>query len=364
VEEKAAAKSNEDDDNDDVDEESTAAVVEKESAKPTQEDEFSKLIASEFGKASFNSEKWTADRFTNTTFQLMKEKQRELQRLKALAASELKSAVSDNYETFIKTSRELGNLEIDMAEVRTVLSDIGSNMKALEAFKLQFGHHQVGLASAQATQADFREKNELRLQLQSVSASMDWLVDVPDVLDACVVERNFELAVDTVEKTLKLSNNEALEAQLVVRGVRRAIDESVERLRQALITVLRSKAGDAAEARTAIAQMRRLGWAEHAREAFLQQRSDGIAAGVRRLAFGGDRRQYVGDAARLVFASIIATCDDFVASFVERTMMSAFVVWAVREIELFAMVFVENVFHADSTFELMGDCIAIGQQHW
>jgi hypothetical protein len=162
--------------------------------------------------------------------------------------------------------------------------------------------------------------------------------------------------VEAVEQSRKLlSGSETVETQLAARGVRRAIDESVERVRAALIAVLRSKAGDAADARHAIALMRRLGWAESAREAFLTQRSLAIAAAVRRLAFGGDRRQYVGDAARLVFASIVATCDDFVASFVERTMMSAFVVWAVREIERFALLFVENVFQADSSFELMGD---------
>ena len=288
----------------------------------------------------------------------MQEKSRELMRLKKQAAAALKHAVSDNYRTFISTSREIGALEVDMADVRSLLADMNGALKELDAFKLTFGPHQIGAAAASAS-LDFRQRAELNAALGTASSELAWLVGVPASLDARIAERNFEAAAADAERATALLRKYAqLDAQLAATGVRTAIERGVRRLRAALEHTLRSEAADAADVRHAITLMLRLNWAEAAREAFLAQRSHAIDAAVRRLAFGGDRRQYVGDVARLVFSSIVSTCDDFVSSFTERAMLSAFVVWAVREIERFAAVFAEYVFVPGATFELMGDCVA------
>jgi hypothetical protein len=277
----------------------------------------------------------------------------------------LKHAVADNYSTFISTSREIGNLEIDMAEVRSLLTDMNTVLKDLDAFKLAFNHrHQLLGATANAHSLDFRARQEMRGAVANAATDLDWLVSLPQRLDNFIVEHAFDAAVaDAEHATVLLRKYAVIESQLAATGVRQAIDASTDRLRDALERTLRSAAADPADVRQAIALMQRLGWAELAREAFLAQRSRAIDAAVRRLAFGGDRRQYVGDVARLVFASIVSTCDDFVSSFTERAMLSAFVVWAVREIERFAMVFSEYVFVSGATFELIGDAITTAKQH-
>jgi hypothetical protein len=156
--------------------------------------------------------------------------------------------------------------------------------------------------------SDFREKAELQKAVGGVAASLEFLVAVPDELDACIVERRFGAAVGIVEKArAALQSNEALEAQLSSSGLRARLAAAIGRVQAAMVRVLRSDASDAAEARAVIALMRRAAWPAAAREAFLAQRSHAIRAAVARVAFGGDRRQFVGDVARLVFARIVAT---------------------------------------------------------
>lgn len=67
----------------DADDDGTPTTQSKVEEKKDENDVDQILLKSEFAKASFDHEKWTSDRFVNTTHQLMKEKQRELQRLVA-----------------------------------------------------------------------------------------------------------------------------------------------------------------------------------------------------------------------------------------------------------------------------------------
>lgn len=78
---------------------------------------------------------------------------------------------------------------------------------------------------------DFREKNELRKELQSVSSSIEWLVSVPDMLDAYIVERNFDKAVGMNSHFSCLTHNiisATLTTNNACRG-RRADEKVVER---------------------------------------------------------------------------------------------------------------------------------------
>jgi hypothetical protein len=323
------------------------------------------LLASEFAKASFSPDEWSDRKFKNTTHQLMSDKERELRKKKKLVSQALKHAVSDNYTTFISTSREIGNLEIDMTRVRSLLADMHAALKDLGAFSLSFNRRRQLLSDPTlGDDLDYRHRQLLRAAVADAAADLDWLVALPERLTCFVVDHAFDAAVADAERAVVLlRKHAAIDAQLVATGLRPAVDASIDGLRDALERTLRSAAADPADVRQAIALMQRLGWAELAREAFLAQRSRAINAAVSRLAFGGDRRQYVGDVARLVFASIVSTCDDFVSSFTERAMLSAFVVWAVSEIERFAAVFCEYVFVPGATFELIGDAIGTAKQH-
>eukprot|EP00019_Armaparvus_languidus_P008535 CAMPEP_0168600902 /NCGR_PEP_ID=MMETSP0420-20121227/13095_1 /TAXON_ID=498008 /ORGANISM="Pessonella sp." /LENGTH=106 /DNA_ID=CAMNT_0008639151 /DNA_START=144 /DNA_END=461 /DNA_ORIENTATION=+ len=106
-----------------------------------------------------------------------------------------------------------------MSEVRGLLSDMNSTLKSLESFKLQFGRHQVGLAAAQLNVSDFRQKAELQKSVNNVASALEMLVNVPDELDAHIVERQFERAVRVVERARSVQQaHEALEPQLVASG--------------------------------------------------------------------------------------------------------------------------------------------------
>lgn len=63
---------------------------------------------------------------------------RTFTRSKEEAARRLQESVHDNYRTFITTSKEIANLEVDMLELRNHLTEVNASIKGLQQISFNF----------------------------------------------------------------------------------------------------------------------------------------------------------------------------------------------------------------------------------
>lgn len=105
---------------------------------------------------------------------------------------------------------------------------------------------------------DYDEPAEVE---ESVDLGLEWIQELPEDLDVCIAQRDFEGAVDLLDKL-----NEYLKEQPVtqrVKELRLKVDERVRQLTEVLVFELspdRSLRGGPKATRRAVSQLIRLGW--------------------------------------------------------------------------------------------------------
>eukprot|EP00026_Physarum_polycephalum_P003723 Phypoly_transcript_03737.p1 GENE.Phypoly_transcript_03737~~Phypoly_transcript_03737.p1 ORF type:complete len:679 (+),score=120.09 Phypoly_transcript_03737:217-2253(+) len=318
-------------------------------------------ILIEFGAPSFDPDKFTKDLFIKTSERKARLQYDELAKTKESAAGELKKSVYNNYPCFISTSKEISNLEVDMLDLRNLLTDMGSVLKNVQHMNMKFDAPTPSPASRPVSKhissSQFRDKK--------VAAKEDvkWLLGVPEELDIVIAERLFDKAVDIVVRLRSLIQEfPHLEVVLSNNSLKSNIDQRVTRLSDALAADLLTPTIRPAYVRVCIARMLRLGLADSAKSIFLESRSKKIRSEIRKLKFEGDIALYVGELSKLVFSSILSTCVEYRQSFTHTSMISGFVVWAMLELQAFGEMFQRQVFCTDN-FQVIGQCLQIAEYH-
>eukprot|EP01114_Cavostelium_apophysatum_P024606 TRINITY_DN9689_c0_g1_i2.p1 TRINITY_DN9689_c0_g1~~TRINITY_DN9689_c0_g1_i2.p1 ORF type:complete len:661 (+),score=152.21 TRINITY_DN9689_c0_g1_i2:95-2077(+) len=312
------------------------------------------LHEADFTQTNFDANKYAREKFTSLPVNVVQEQYEQLLKEKKNASEALKANVYRNYPKFIGASKEIGNLEADMLELRKLLSEQNSAMKGL--FQEYSSAAAVSPYSLEGTSrmAESAVAPKYQKDLQIIQ-------DAPDDLDAAIAERRFEKAVARIESCRKVLEDPALESTIPAE-IKDEIERRIQTLGNVLIADLQSPTVRSRESRKIITLLMRLGMPDKAREVYLDTRSIRIEREIKKLKLEGDISLYISDLARLVFSSINTTCDDFRASFTDQHMMSGFIVWAIGQIEKFGTIFRNQVFRTDD-FSIMGKCLEIAKLH-
>eukprot|EP01122_Echinamoeba_exundans_P014955 TRINITY_DN690_c0_g2_i1.p1 TRINITY_DN690_c0_g2~~TRINITY_DN690_c0_g2_i1.p1 ORF type:complete len:932 (+),score=179.78 TRINITY_DN690_c0_g2_i1:156-2798(+) len=276
---------------------------------------------------------------------------RTFTRSKEEAARRLQESVHDNYRTFITTSKEISNLEVDMLELRNHLTEVNAAIKGLQQITFNFDKAPLR-----------RQPRHLQEQSQLVK-DIHWLLELPDELDILVSEREFEAAVTKIEKARTFRTSQQL--ALAFSSIADDLDERISKLAETLCKDLQNPALKKSESRTIITYLSRLGYAKRAREIFLDTRSRKVASEIKKLRYENDVSLYINELARIVFTAIDSTCDDFLHCFKDRDMLSGFVVWTIREMSQILTLFRQHVFYSSEidNFAVVGKCFEIARAH-
>lgn len=198
-----------------------------------------------------------------------------------------------------------------------------------------------------------------------VDLSPEWIQELPEDLDVCIAQRDFEGAVDLLDKL-----NEYLKEQPVsprVKELRGKVDERVRQLTEVLVFELspdRSLRGGPKATRRAVSQLIRLGQSTKACELFLKNRAAAVQTAIRQLRIEGATLLYIQKLCNIFFTSLLETAREFETDFAGNTgCYSAFVVWSRSVMKMFVDAFSKQVFDSKESLSTAAECVKFASEH-
>lgn len=198
-----------------------------------------------------------------------------------------------------------------------------------------------------------------------VDLSPEWIQELPEDLDVCIAQRDFEGAVDLSQKL-----NEYLKDQPVtpkVKELRGNVDERVRQLTEVLVFELspdRSLRGGPKATRRAVSQLIRLGQSTKACDLFLKNRAAAVHTAIRQLRIEGATLLYIQKLCNVFFTGLLETAREFETDFAGDTgCYSAFVVWSRSAMRMFADTFSKQVFDSKESLSTAAECVKLAGEH-
>lgn len=201
---------------------------------------------------------------------------------------------------------------------------------------------------------------------EKVDLSMEWIQELPEDLDVCIAQRDFEGAVDLLDKL-----NHYLEdkpSPPPVKELRAKVDERVRQLTEVLVFELspdRSLRGGPKATRRAVSQLIRLGQCTKACELFLRNRAAAVHTAIRQLRIEGATLLYIHKLCHVFFTSLLETAREFETDFAgtHSGCYSAFVVWARSAMGMFVDAFSKQVFDSKESLSTAAECVKVAKEH-
>eukprot|EP00041_Stephanoeca_diplocostata_P031832 m.1002283 g.1002283 ORF g.1002283 m.1002283 type:complete len:646 (-) comp24035_c0_seq5:4476-6413(-) len=189
----------------------------------------------------------------------------------------------------------------------------------------------------------------------AVDTDEEWLREVPEELDVCVAQRDFQRAVElAVRAQTELSR--AHGTSRAREDLKDLVRDKVTVLTRALCAELRRPAIRRNAIRANLKFLLDLGEGDRAHQVYLQNRSEAIRVNFRKLKMEGSTELYVLKLARNFFSTLRSACIEFDDLF-DAADTSAFMAWATRELEHFAMNFSDQVLQSLTKFPTVAQCI-------
>ncbi|XP_035221386.1 exocyst complex component 8-like, partial [Stegodyphus dumicola] len=217
----------------------------------------------------------------------------------------------------------------------------------------------------------FEEEGSNPFEEESVKKSSqleipNWLMELPEELDVCIALREFEKAVELIQRAN--AHCAAFPRSTSVRDMKIRIDNRTKQLVNILTEELkvspdRSLHGGPRAARKAVAVLVQLGKSSKACSLFLKRCSAMLKQSMKQQKAEGATASYVKKLCSVFFSCIADTGREFDRAFGNKTCASAFVVWAKIQLEQFVQIFSKHVFTPQVSASTATECIACARQH-
>ncbi|NWR89053.1 EXOC8 protein, partial [Furnarius figulus] len=198
-----------------------------------------------------------------------------------------------------------------------------------------------------------------------VDLSLEWIQELPEDLDVCIAQRDFEGAVDLLDKLNEYLGDKP--ASQPVKELRARVEERVRQLTDVLVFELspdRSLRGGPRATRRAVSQLIRLGQSTKACELFLRNRAAAVHTAIRQLRIEGATLLYIHKLCHVFFTSLLETAREFETDFAGNNgCYSAFVVWARSSMRMFVDAFSKQVFDSKESLSTAAECVKVAKEH-
>ncbi|XP_051880498.1 exocyst complex component 8 [Pristis pectinata] len=195
--------------------------------------------------------------------------------------------------------------------------------------------------------------------------TLDWIQELPEDLDVCIAQRDFEGAVDLLDKLSAYLTG--ADGQPGVRQLRGRVEQRVRRLTDVLVYELspgRSLRGGPRATRRAVSQLIRLGQSTKACELFLKNRAAAVHTAIRQLRIEGATLLYIHKLCHIFFTGLLDTAREFQMDFAgDSGCYSAFVVWSRSATRLFVDAFSKQVFDSKESLATTAECVEVAKEH-
>uniref|UniRef100_A0A8D0H8N3 Exocyst complex component 8 n=1 Tax=Sphenodon punctatus TaxID=8508 RepID=A0A8D0H8N3_SPHPU len=200
---------------------------------------------------------------------------------------------------------------------------------------------------------------------EKVDLSLEWIQELPEDLDVCIAQRDFEGSVDLLDKLSEYLVDKPLSQP--VRELRAKVDERVRQLTDVLVFELspdRSLRGGPRATRRAVSQLIRLGQSTKACELFLKNMAAAVHTAIRQLRIEGATLLYIHKLCHVFFTSLLETAREFETDFAGNNgCYSAFVVWARSAMRMFVDAFSKQVFDSKESLSTAAECVKVAKEH-
>ncbi|GAB4849966.1 Exocyst complex component exo84b [Ancistrocladus abbreviatus] len=255
--------------------------------------------------------------------------------LKKASAEEMRRSVYANYTAFIRTSKEISDLEGELLSIGNLLSTQAALIHGLAE-----GVHLDSL-SASGTEGSI-ENGMPSSEDREPSEVEKWLVDFPDLLDVLLAERRVNealVALDDGEHVISEAKEMNTLSQGALMSLQSALSERKQRLADQLAEAASQPSARGSELRSAISSLKRLGDGPRAHTALLNAHLQRYQYNMQSLcpscsSYGGANTTALS---QLVFSAIGRAASDSLTIFGEEpAYMSELVIWATQQTEAFA----------------------------
>ncbi|XP_032072732.1 exocyst complex component 8 [Thamnophis elegans] len=212
---------------------------------------------------------------------------------------------------------------------------------------------------------EMKKEEKVMPEEEMVDLSLEWIQELPEDLDVCIAQRDFEGAVDLLDKLKEYLSDKPVTQ--MVRELRAKVDERVRQLTEVLVFELspdRSLRGGPRATRRAVSQLIRLGQSTKACELFLKNREAAVHTAIRQLRIEGATLLYIHKLCHVFFTSLLETAREFETDFAGNSgCYSAFVVWARSTMRMFVDAFSKQVFDSKESLSTAAECVKVAKEH-
>ncbi|KAJ4779866.1 Exocyst complex component EXO84B [Rhynchospora pubera] len=255
-----------------------------------------------------------------------------LQDLKKASAEEMRKSVYANYSSFIRTSREISDLEGELLSIRNLLSSQAALVHALSDFDVDAAHYDHD--DSHLIHNDSHDRDHSPLQ--------KWAAEFPDMLSVLLAERRVDEALDALDEADRLAAQANLDQSLTppeIKFLRDSISLHRQRLADQLAQAACQSSTRGVELRAAASALKRLGDGPRAHSLLLSAHNQRLQFNLHNIhptstSYGG---AYTTALSQQVFSVISQALSDSLEVFGnESWCTSELVVWATRQTDAFA----------------------------
>ncbi|KAF5739238.1 exocyst complex component EXO84B [Tripterygium wilfordii] len=325
------------------------------------------VVKIEEGLNVFKSDKFDADSFVQSKCSLNEKEIRQLCSslldLKKASAEEMRRSVYANYAAFIRTSKEISDLEGELLSIRNLLSTQATLIHGLaEGVHLDSFSLKIGSTANSLLSSEDRELSDLE----------KWSIEFPDLLDVLLAEKRVDEALATLDEGEHVAS-EGKEMKTLSSSVLKFLETAIVERRQRLADQLAEAACQPStrgvELRAAISALKKLGDGPRAHNLLLNAHLQRYQYNMQSLrpsstSYGG---AYTAALSQLVFSAIAQAASDSLAIFgKERAFTSELVMWATRQTEDFALLVKRHALASSAAaggLRAAAECVQIALGH-
>ncbi|KAE9621251.1 hypothetical protein Lal_00023684 [Lupinus albus] len=285
--------------------------------------------------------------------------------LKKASAEEMRRSVYANYAAFIRTSKEISDLEGELSSIRNLLSTQAALIHGLA--------EGVNIDSLSISSSDGLSKDAILNSEYRETSDLDkWLVEFPDLLDVLLAERRIDEALAALDEgehvVFEAKQRKSLNPSVLL-SLQNSITERRQKLADQLAEAACQPSTRGAELRASISALKRLGDGPRAHSLLLNAHLQRYQYNMQNLrssstSYGG---AYTAALAQLVFSAVAQAASDSLSIFGEEpAYTSELVMWATKQTEAFALLVKRHALASSAAaggLRAAAECVQIALGH-
>ncbi|KAL6513832.1 Exocyst complex component exo84a [Orobanche hederae] len=280
--------------------------------------------------------------------------------LKKASAEEMRKNVYANYASFIRTSKEISNLEGELVSLKNLLSSRANIIHTI-ADGVRVESLQDGTDNSLQDIIDLEDE-------EPTKTDDEWFSQFTENLEILLAERRVDEALSALDEGERVANHKSLTPSSLL-SLRATILENRQKLADQLAESTCQPSTNGFELRTSVQAMKRLGDGPRAHTLLLKSHHQKLHRNMQLLQPSTNTHgtSYTTALSHLVFSTIAQAANDSLAIFNdEPAFTSELVTWAVSQTEAFAGLIKKNVIAgpaASGCLRVVTECVHVCLAH-